>query len=61
MNTYEFKKLKVGSYVAIIKTGEKAVVTAIIRERGMVQVCFRHTWRKDKEWKRFHYIELGKI
>lgn len=66
MTAKEFKKLKVGSHVAIISTGTEGIVHNIQRERGNVLVAhyeigveWHYVTPVVKEW--FRYVELGKL
>ena len=60
MDFRDYEKLKVGSEVVIISTGEVGRVSAIYRNDGKVQVVAnRHGL--DIVTQVFHYIELARI
>lgn len=60
MDFRDYEKLKVGSEVVIISTGEVGRVSAIYRNDGKVQVVAnRHGLGRVTQV--FHYIELARI
>lgn len=60
MDFRDYEKLKVGSEVVIISTGEVGRVSAIYRNDGKVQiVANRHGLGRVTQV--FHYIELARI
>ena len=60
MDFRDYKKLKVGSKVVIISTGEEARVSAVYKDDGKVQiVANRHGLGRVTQV--FHYVELARI